>query len=855
MTKTIKPAILFILFNIYISATYCFSSSNGDKHSQNHNTNHNNKFSNGNKYINIHHKYNLHHDNSKDNGHGITTTHVNVNHHTNSHHTSGGNHESNSVLSIAGHGDGGVIVGPKLKRRKSRKSPNYQVLKTLFGNIKSRLVTLNSTEDSELNNSLKKLEKLLPYCDFSLEDFEAADNDHEVDVTDELAGMLGIDKEIFQKVNVETDTGDIGSSNVNQDNGNVVLRSNIIHIAESSTSSSSNNNNNNNNGNGNKKRKTSTNFKNSANNPKNSANKANANKLNNKNKLIAKEADKQEIQRLKRLVIKLKEHQAAEVNKLKQVKEGVENLVSSLSEKQNNLLIAKHESSDLGRELERAREQASAAELLEKEINEIQEHAKINYETGLIELEQETGVISQLSLEEVAAKVQQGHRYHGHDDKTDDILSNLADPAVLHADLRLLLDIVLLLGSATIGGMMAAVCYMPPIIGYIFGGIIVGPSGLDLIHTVVEVDTLAQFGSVFFLFAHGLEYSLSEQRQFQTVAVGGCLLTTALCAICIQGYTLATGIVQTPLEGALLGLSSSLSSLSLVLDYLHTQRLLHTVHGKVMVGFLTFQGLMMGLIFSIPPAISGGVVSMGGITYALSKSSFGIAVVAFFGFFFSRYMMPTLLEFLTKNRANYDELYLLGVVSLAMVMALLTEFLGLSLDLGAFFAGLMLAGTPYMKRTATAIQPLAQVFAAMLFASIGMIINPNFFWANLGVIFIVVIQIVVIKVIIVTIVLRIFNYSWNVSVVSGIGLAHVGEFSLLFSSKLQAHLLLSRRAYLIFLAATVTTIVLAPLVLRAMHIVIPKIMHLLGIPYTRVLDEDYHPLKSLSRGYRPHRLS
>jgi CPA2 family monovalent cation:H+ antiporter-2 len=171
-------------------------------------------------------------------------------------------------------------------------------------------------------------------------------------------------------------------------------------------------------------------------------------------------------------------------------------------------------------------------------------------------------------------------------------------------------------------------------------------------------------------------------------------------------------------------------------------------------------------------------------------------------------------------------------------MALLTEFLGLSLDLGAFFAGLMLAGTPYMKRTATAIKPLASVFAAMLFASIGMIINPSFFWQNLGAIVVVVVQIVLIKLIIVTTVVRLFNYSWKISIVTGIGLAHVGEFSLLFSSKLQAHMLLSRRAYLIFLAATVTTIVLAPLALRTMHFMTPKIMDWLNIPNVET-DDDY----------------
>jgi len=710
-----------------------------------------------------------------------------------------------------------TITPPKWARRKrpKRVSPSAHALKAIFDSLKASIA---NAADEDVAQGLKKLEHLMRYCDYDVDELES-DGEFGEDVADQLAAVLGLDTlqdpepEPFPAKTVHNASAD-GAGGAS---------------GSSSSSSSS-----------------------SSRRGKSSSKRGKSSSGSSKSRSKSLSADKQEIARLKRLVKKLKDHQAHEVDKLVAVKKGVESLVASLSGTRKNLLDAKRRSLDMGHELDRIHKQAAAAAQLEKEISEIQEHARINYETGQIELALESGETSHLSLDEVAAKVQlanlekgKGHLLHSdelrhshHHDKADDILSNLADPAVLHADLRLLLDIVLLLGSATIGGMMAAVVYMPPIIGYIAGGVIVGPSGLDLVHTVVEVDTLAQFGSVFFLFAHGLEYSFSEQRQFQTVAVGGCLLSTAICAVCIQLYALVSGIVQSPLEGGLLGISSSLSSLSLVLDYLHEQHLLHSVHGKVMVGFLTFQGLMMGLLFSIPPAISGGVVSVGGVGFALLRSLCGIALVAAFAYTFARYAMPTLLDFLTKNRANYDELYLLGVVSMAMVMALLTEFLGLSLDLGAFFAGLMLAGTPYMKRTAAAIQPLASVFAAMLFASIGMIINPTFFWSNIGVIMIVVVQIVVIKVIIVTTVVRLFNYSWKISIISGIGLAHVGEFSLLFSSKLQAHLLLSRRAYLVFLAATVTTIVLAPLVLRMMHYMIPRIMRLLNIPNVES-EDDY----------------
>src|SRR5690606_28146760 len=118
---------------------------------------------------------------------------------------------------------------------------------------------------------------------------------------------------------------------------------------------------------------------------------------------------------------------------------------------------------------------------------------------------------------------------------SDDVMSKHkvampVDAAIMHADPKLLLEVVVLLGAAAGGGTFAAAVNMPHIIGYLLGGAFVGPNGWGLVKAVVQVDTLAQFGGVFFLFGHGLEFSLKEQKKYQTVSVGGALLSTALIA-------------------------------------------------------------------------------------------------------------------------------------------------------------------------------------------------------------------------------------------------------------------------------------------------------------------------------------
>jgi len=146
----------------------------------------------------------------------------------------------------------------------------------------------------------------------------------------------------------------------------------------------------------------------------------------------------------------------------------------------------------------------------------------------------------------------------------------------------------------------------------------------------------------------------------------------------------------------------------------------------------------------------------------------------------------------------------------------LTESLGLSLDLGAFVAGLMLSGSKDTARTAHVIQPLASVFGSMLFGSLGMIINAEFYLANFDEIVGLAVELIAVKAFIIFCVVRLYEFPARTSLLVGVGLSHVGEFSLLFSSKLQAHNLLTRRAYLLFLAASVSTLAVAPLVLRAL---------------------------------------
>lgn len=504
-----------------------------------------------------------------------------------------------------------------------------------------------------------------------------------------------------------------------------------------------------------------------------------------------------------------KRHQDKEVEKLRQVQSGVGQLMDSLRVMQGDLMKAQLETSERELELDLIHQQAVTAAKIERDIAEIQQHARVNYETGELEMGRGEDASGLLLLEELTKKTRHLP----------------IDAAVMHANPALLLDFVILLAASALGGALARAAAgrllpIPHVVGFLIAGALVGPNGLNLVTAVIEVDTLAQFGSVFFMLGLGLEFSLKEQLRFRAMSMGGTLLFTAMIAVTIQLCTLVfSGVVESPLEGLLLGMSVSLSSLSIVLDYLRLHKLLQSTPAKVMIGILGFQGFLVGIFFSIPLALTSrqqldeGAETTAADAFASVCASVLCAVLtAMFAFGTARYVLPKLL-----SPTMAVDMYLLCVVAISMLMALITVSLGLTLDLGAFFAGLMLSEVDAgSNRTKELVLPLSSVFGSLLFASLGMMLNVEFFWKNLGEICFIAAQLVGIKLCMVGVVTRLFDFSFRTAIFCAVGLCHVGELSLLFSSKLQAYGLLSRRAYLLFLAATCVTLTSAPLVMRVL---------------------------------------
>jgi monovalent cation:H+ antiporter-2, CPA2 family len=376
-------------------------------------------------------------------------------------------------------------------------------------------------------------------------------------------------------------------------------------------------------------------------------------------------------------------------------------------------------------------------------------------------------------------------------------------------DFRLIVDLVTVLAAAAAGGVCAGLCRQPPLLGYILGGMVVGPTGLGLIKELIQVETLAQFGAAFLLFALGVEFSFAELKKVQNISLGGGGLQILITIATTTLIALGIGWVTTPQQGVFLGAILSLSSTAVVLKCLMEANETETPHGQVMLGMLVVQDLALGLMLAILPALDKPPAEIG---EALLQAGIKIALFSGAAIITGIWVVPRFLRLLAKTESR--ELFLLGVVTLCLAIALLTEQLGLSIEMGAFVAGLMISEVEYADQTLTYVEPLRDIFAALFFAAIGMLIDPLFLWQNWELILGLVGLVLVGKWVIITPLVRLFGYPLKTAITVGLGLAQIGEFSFVLASEGQALGFVSRRVYLLLLGTTAVTLVVTPFVLK-----------------------------------------
>lgn len=377
-------------------------------------------------------------------------------------------------------------------------------------------------------------------------------------------------------------------------------------------------------------------------------------------------------------------------------------------------------------------------------------------------------------------------------------------------NLTLISEMVTVFGAAATGGYLANRWQQPALLGYLLGGIVVGPAGLKLVAVEGDIQVLSEVGVALLLFALGVEFSLKDLLRVKRIALGGGSVQILLTILVGGVVAYLTGWVNTIPTAIFLGAVLSLSSTAVVLKSLIERNEVQTSHGRVMLAILIVQDLSLGLMLAVLPALTKppDVIGIALVT-ALFKVILFLAGAVVAG----RWLMPFLIRLIAQSGSQ--EIFLLAILVLCLGIALLTSAIGLGIAMGAFVAGLMISNVEYADHALDRILPMRDVFATLFFASIGVLIDPGFLLANAWVLTGLVTTTMLGKAAIVTVIVKLFGYSLKTALTVGLGINQIGEFSFVLAGVAQNQGLFNDRLYALTVGTTAATLLITPFLLKA----------------------------------------
>lgn len=473
-----------------------------------------------------------------------------------------------------------------------------------------------------------------------------------------------------------------------------------------------------------------------------------------------------------------------------------------------------------------------AADRLELEI---EEHAfddnkavkGVNFEAVLRVEEEEADSQQNLSRREVEEDLglsmlidSQNNQY---------ILTRPRDATIPRADHHLIKDIVSIVMLSLPCGWLCTTIGLPTMFGYIICGVLLGPSGLNSIKSIVQVETLGEFGVFFTLFLVGLEFSPEKLRKVWKISLQGpCYMTLLMVAFgLVWGHLLQIR----PTQSVFISTCLSLSSTPLVSKFLvgssRSDKEGDIDYGALLLGMLVTQDVQLGLFIAIlPTLIQAGAGAHASVAMEalrllalVGQVVFSLAAVLLVCLLVRTYLVGPYCRKLHAESKGNKEILVLGISAFAFLMLTVTELLDVSMELGCFLAGALVSsqGHAVAEEVVSYVEPVRDFLAIVFFASIGLHVFPTFVLYELTVLLVLTLAVVVMKFVLAALVLSLLlpKTSQYVKWIVAAGLAQVSEFALVLGSRARRARVISREVYLLILSVTTLSLLLAPLLWRA----------------------------------------
>jgi len=360
-------------------------------------------------------------------------------------------------------------------------------------------------------------------------------------------------------------------------------------------------------------------------------------------------------------------------------------------------------------------------------------------------------------------------------------------------------DIAMVFAAAFACGLIARRLRQPILLGYVLAGLILSPlTPGPHVHDVGTFETMAEIGVILLMFSVGIEFSIPELLKVKWVALFGAPAGILLSV----GIGAGVGLVlDWPLrQGIAVGCIISVASTMVMMRLLMDRGELASESGRVMITLTLVEDLAVVVLTILLPGLNSGEGGFAQIAWKIGRALLLLVPIVIAGW----KIVPPLLARI--ERACNDEISLLLALTICLVVAALTEWIGLSLALGAFLAGLLLGNSSFVHKLERQTLPLRDAFVALFFVTIGMLIDPTTWMSSWRMVFLLVALVIFGKFLVWSGIVRLFGYSWQTSKRVGIGLTQIGEFSFILAQVSLSSGLISRDLYNATLVASLVTI-------------------------------------------------
>ncbi|MBN1235222.1 MAG: cation:proton antiporter [Methanotrichaceae archaeon] len=338
----------------------------------------------------------------------------------------------------------------------------------------------------------------------------------------------------------------------------------------------------------------------------------------------------------------------------------------------------------------------------------------------------------------------------------------------------------------------------PTIVGFLLTGILAGPQGLGLVAASEQVAVLAEIGVVLLLFTVGIEVSLKDLLKIKKYVLVGGSIQVILTILAV--FAILLGLQVPPGEALLLGFLISLSSTAIVLRIIQKKEQFDSVYGRTTLGILIFQDIAVVPMMLIVPLLPGAMQTAADSPWLIVAKGLGLIALVILS---TKWIVPKILYHIAKTGDR--ELFLLSIVAICLSIAWISSLAGLSLGLGAFLAGLIISESPYSHQAFGNVMPLRDAFTSFFFISIGMLLDLNYLLQNPGFIILAAVAAMSLKALISGVAVSLLGLPLRISVLVGLALCQIGEFSFILSKTGFESGIISAHVYQLFLDVAVLT--------------------------------------------------